>query len=131
MNDRIETQIESLRRDLVGMTREIAGITVEVATTAEAVKEGWRKAEDDRTAMWLEVHGLDNKLIDMTNEFRNLTRKLDEMAPLVRSLENDRLMVTGAEKFAIAFSRFVWALAGAVIGSSIVMAVLSRLGFIK
>jgi hypothetical protein len=40
-------------------------------------------------------------------------------------------LVTGAGKFAIAFSRFVWALAGAVIGSSIVIAVLSRLGFIK
>lgn len=87
MTDRLEAQIESLRGEIGSLIREIVKATSLAEQTAEIVKEDRRKAQDDRNKIWVEVRGIGEKLISLTNKVEGMRDAIIEMKPAVGKVE--------------------------------------------
>lgn len=129
MTDRTEEKIESLRGEISSLASSLTRLEALVEFTTEAAKEDRRKAQEDRSQIWVEIRGIGNKLIDAGNEIKGMRRDVSEMAPTVRVLEHERLQVMGAGKAAIIMTKVLWAIGGAVAGGA--AAVLTWAGLIK
>lgn len=123
--DQLEAKIEALRSDIGALARELTGISVLIATTTDALKEERRKGQEDRAAIWIQVRGLGEKLIDLSNKVSAIADKIGDLLPAVRSLEieraADRATVTSAITTGGIVARVVWTVGTAAVGAAVAL----------
>src|SRR5262249_54656689 len=105
-----------LEAQLRAFVEQLASLKVEVATTTEVVREEKKVAAAHREKVWTNLSAVPPQLVSTDNSIKQVMREVEEIKPVVRVLDDSRLMALGAGKAAIFISRAGYVLIGAIIG---------------
>lgn len=110
----LQQHAQAIQSQLNGLVAQVAKIEAVCSATAQGID----RAQDERKHLWVEIRGYGEKLITVSNRLEAIVAAFAKLEATVSAHDDNFMRAEGASKFAVAITKVLWALGGAVVAGA-------------